>query len=143
MKLIDCPRCKGTGLFEGATCVGCAGRKTVTREEEKMKRFTWTKEATYGNRGPIFYQADKQPYGKDYQKTFITAMLESRVNGRGTAFCRVTLSVEWPSFEEQQWGCYLYRHEFGPQAANKLRAWANFLLNHPPGGFQFWEGHKG
>jgi len=96
-------------------------------------KFSWTKGADYGRRGPIFYESNKIQIGKSYQGKFIRANIETRVNGKGTAFAEIHLTIEWAA--NLKWGWTIYRHfTNSKQAGNKARAWCNYLLNNPPYG---------
>jgi len=106
-----------------------------------MKQFfKWKKIRSYGKRSPIFYKSDRKRVGIEHNKMFIMAEVQTRINGPNTAWGRIYLTVEWPTFDEQKWGWQLYRHESGHNASHKIRAWCNYLLNYFPYGISKIEG---
>jgi hypothetical protein len=105
-----------------------------------MRKFSWSKKADYGKHGPIFYKSDKQPIFDSHNKQFAEATIETRVNGKNTAYAIVNLSVEWAS--NIQWGYTISRHfTDSSQAGNKARSWCNYFLNNPPYYIWTWSKH--
>ena len=109
----------------------------VVTDHETATKFVYSETVRYPSPGPIFYKSNKVQYGREWDKLFLEAHVETRVNGPGTAYARVVLSVEWAS--NLHWGISINRHLLGKRAGQRARAWCNYMLKNPPSSWEEWD----
>jgi hypothetical protein len=97
-----------------------------------LPKLVWTK-TTYPYPGPIFYTTDWMVLEQRdiYYRILGKAMVETRVNGKGTCFSSIDLIMFG---QLGKWSTHLYRHWEGGKRAptQKAKNWCTCLLQNPP-----------
>ena len=100
----------------------------------------WTRTHHYPYPGPDFFQTERVQFGKDYSHTYIQGHVETRVNGPGTAYGWVRISVEWATNGVR--GIDITKHFKGSRAGQQARAWCIYMMKNPPSSWQQFERQK-